>query len=159
MTKPPGTPRIPDCPLARAAGFIGDWSTLELLHEVFDGHTHVEEIRGNLRTDADVLAARLDALVARGVLKRPAGRRDHYEPTPLGHSLRPVLLTLAAWGNRELAAAERGMILVDTRTGEEVEPVVVDRATGRRVDTEAYAFAPGPAASGAMRARFGRRSD
>ncbi|ARX87023.1 MULTISPECIES: winged helix-turn-helix transcriptional regulator [Streptomyces] len=150
------TVRIKDCPLAAAAEFIGEWSTLVLLHEVFDGITDFEAMRENLRIDPDLLRTRLDALVARGVLERRDDAPNHYAPTPLGRSLRPVLLTLAAWGNRELPPADRGMILVDARTGEEAEPVVVDRHTGRRVDTEEYVFTPGPAASDAMRARFSK---
>lgn len=46
------------------------------------------------------------------------------------------------------------MILVNAATGEEVEPVVVDRTTGHRVDDEDHVFAAGPAASEAMRARY-----
>ena len=70
--------------------------------------------------------------------------------------MRPVLVSLAAWGNPRLAPAERSMILVDAETGEEVEPAVVDRATGRPLDTEQFVFAAGPAASPAMRARYDR---
>ncbi|QHY96964.1 hypothetical protein SSPS47_17810 [Streptomyces sp. S4.7] len=48
------------------------------------------------------------------------------------------------------------MILVDAETGEEVEPVIVDAATGHRLDdSEAYVFAAGPAATGGMLARYG----
>jgi hypothetical protein len=46
------------------------------------------------------------------------------------------------------------MILVDAGTGEEVEPVVVDRVTGRRIDGPDFVFAAGPAASEAMRRRY-----
>ncbi|MFE7116585.1 hypothetical protein ACFU99_14350, partial [Streptomyces sp. NPDC057654] len=67
------------------------------------------------------------------------------------------LLTMAAWGNHLLEPHERGMVLVNARTGEEAEPVVVDRADGRRVDTEEFVFAAGPASSAAMRARYPRR--
>jgi len=76
--------------------------------------------------------------------------------TDLGSSVRPVLVSLAAWGNPRLAPAERSMILVDAETGEEVEPAVVDRATGRPLDTEQFVFAAGPVASPAMRARYDR---
>jgi len=50
------------------------------------------------------------------------------------------------------------MILVDSQTGEEVEPVLVDRASGRRVDDQAHAFTAGPAASPVMRDRYLDRS-
>ncbi|MBT3159056.1 transcriptional regulator [Streptomyces sp. CHA1] len=44
------------------------------------------------------------------------------------------------------------MVLVDSATGEEVEPVVLDARTGRRLDnSEAYVFTAGPAAGAAMR--------
>jgi len=76
--------------------------------------------------------------------------------TDLGSSVRPVLVSLAAWGNSRLAPAERSMILVDAETGEEVEPTVVDRATGRPLGPEQFVFAAGPAASPAMRARYDR---
>lgn len=47
------------------------------------------------------------------------------------------------------------MILVDAETGEEVEPVVVDATTGRRLDdSDAFVYAAGPAASELMRARY-----
>ena len=47
-------------------------------------------------------------------------------------------------GNSRLAPAERSMILVDAETGEEVEPAVVDRATGRPLDTEQFRLRCGP---------------
>jgi hypothetical protein len=46
------------------------------------------------------------------------------------------------------------MILADARTGQEVDPIVVDRATGRQLDGEDFVFTAGPAASPAMRARY-----
>jgi len=39
------------------------------------------------------------------------------------------------------------MILVDAETGVEAEPVVVDKSTGRRVDSDEFVFTAGPAAS------------
>ncbi|MFF8919309.1 winged helix-turn-helix transcriptional regulator [Streptomyces sp. NPDC015032] len=150
--------RIEDCPLARAVEYIGDWWTLELLHEAFDGRTRFEEFQQNLKTPDGLLTQRLDALVGNGIMERRPDHndppRDEYVLTELGRSLRPVIVTLAAWGNHRLGPAERGMILVDSRTGEEVEPVVVDRGSGHRVDTADYAFTAGPAASCAMLARY-----
>jgi hypothetical protein len=47
------------------------------------------------------------------------------------------------------------MIVVDVNSGEEVEPVIVDAGTGRRLDdSDTYVFAAGPAASSAMRDRY-----
>jgi hypothetical protein len=74
--------------------------------------------------------------------------------TELGRSLRPVVVALAAWGNSRLDPAERSMILVDALSGEEAEPVLVDRATGRRVDGDDFVFTAGPAASAVFRNRY-----
>ncbi|MCS0639063.1 helix-turn-helix transcriptional regulator [Streptomyces sp. LP05-1] len=146
--------RIEDCPLAAVVEHIGGWWTLELLHDAFDGWERFEDFRENLRLDSGVLAERLDVLVRNGIMERTG---DAYALTALGRSLRPLLLTMAAWSNERLAPERRSLILVDARTGAEVEPVLVDRATGRRVDTSDHVFVPGPAAGEAMRARYAAR--
>ncbi len=150
--------RIPDCPLARTVEVIGQWWTLEILHELFDGHTRFESIRRNLATPADVLAERMSALVAKGLVETGDGAADvadrEYRATEYGRSLRPLLLVMAAWGNHRLAPEDRSVVLVDVDTGVPVDPVVVDRATGRRVDTAGYAFARGPKASEMIIARY-----
>ncbi|RKT88976.1 DNA-binding transcriptional regulator, HxlR family [Saccharopolyspora antimicrobica] len=150
--------RIPDCPLARTAETVGPWWTLEILHEVFDGHTRSATIERNLETPADVLQDRLADLVAKGLLETAddtADPRDReYRLTELGRSLRPLLLVVAAWGNHRLAPEDRSLVLVDARTGVAVEPVVVDGLTGRRIDTADYVFARGPKASAPIIARY-----
>jgi hypothetical protein len=49
------------------------------------------------------------------------------------------------------------MVLVDAATGAEAEPVLVDRATGRRVDGPDFVFTAGPAASAPFRDRYAAR--
>jgi DNA-binding HxlR family transcriptional regulator len=152
-------PRVPDCPLARTVEHVGAWPTLEILHELFEGVTSCEEIGERLQVPNAVLQQRLAVLVERGLLEpydvHPgSGTLTRCRLTQLGRSLRPVLLMLAAWGNHRLAPDQRSMILVDRATGVEVEPVVVDRLTGRRVDGPDYVFAAGPAASATIRWRY-----
>lgn len=148
--------RIPDCPLARTAGLIGQWWTLEILHEIFDGHSRFASIQRNLATPADVLADRIAALIAKGLLDvddaEPGGRT--YRLTDLGRALRPLILVMTAFGNHRLAPEDRSVILVDKETGVEVNPVVVDGRTGRRVETTDYVFARGPKASELVIARY-----
>ncbi|AXG77925.1 winged helix-turn-helix transcriptional regulator [Streptomyces paludis] len=149
--------RIHDCPLARTAGVIDQWWTLEILHEVLDGHTRFASIRRHLGTPADVLTERIAVLTARGLLETDdtAGPGDPaYRPTGLGRSLRPLLLVMAAFGNHRLAPEDRSVIVVDEETGVAVEPVVVDRLTGRRLDTTGYVFARGPRAGEQVMARY-----
>jgi DNA-binding HxlR family transcriptional regulator len=153
-------PRLEDleCPLSTTAAIVGEWWTLLMLHAAFEGCTRFDQFQSRLEIAPSMLTARLKTLVAEGLFERRSYRtrpmRYEYLLTELGRSLRPVILTLAAWGNSGLAPEERSMVLVDTETGAEVEPVLVDRATGRPLDSDRYAFAAGPAAGPAMRAHY-----
>ncbi|MFF5279432.1 winged helix-turn-helix transcriptional regulator [Streptomyces sp. NPDC000133] len=148
-----------ECPLSTTVGHVGEWWTLLILHDAFDGYTRFDQFQENLGISSSMLTTRLKSLVAEGLLGRRPYQdnptRYEYVLTDLGRSIRPVIVALAAWGNSRLAPEERSMILVDAKTGEEVDPVVVDAATGRRLDdSEAFVYTAGPAASGAMRARY-----
>ncbi|WP_181140218.1 helix-turn-helix domain-containing protein [Streptomyces sp. Ru62] len=138
---------------------MGEWWTLLILHDAFDGYTRFDQFQQSLGISTSMLTARLKTLVADGLLERRPYRtnpvRHEYVLTESGRSLRPVIVALAAWGNQHLPPEERTMILVDAQTGEEAEPVVVDRHTGRDLDdSEAFVFTAGPAAGPAMRARY-----
>lgn len=148
-----------ECPLSDTIEHIGEWWTLLLLHDAFDGYTRFDQFQENLRISSSMLTSRLKSLVADGILERRPYQtnpvRHEYVLTELGRSLRPVIVAMAAWGNARLAPEERSMILVDAATGEEVDPVVVDARTGRRLDdSSAFVFTAGPAAGLAMRARY-----
>jgi hypothetical protein len=97
-------------------------------------------------------ADELDGAWVVGIFLLHQSRRVRPDGSP---PLRPVIVTLAAWGNARLAPKARSMILVDTQTGEEVEPIVVDATTGPLLDDSiAFAYAVGRAASDAMCARY-----
>ena len=140
-----------ECPLSSALGLVGEWWTLLILHDAFDGYTRFDQFEQNLGISSSLLTTRLKALVANGLLARERYQtnptRYEYVLTDLGRSLRPVLVVLAAWRNAQLEPGERSMVLVDAETGVEADPVVVDRTTGRRVDGEDFVFTAGPAAS------------
>ncbi|MGP4012765.1 winged helix-turn-helix transcriptional regulator [Streptomyces sp. 4N124] len=147
-----------ECPLSKTVQHVGEWWTLLILHDAFDGFTRFDQFQENLRISSSMLTSRLKTLVAEGLLERRPYQtnptRHEYVLTEYGRSLRPVIVALAAWGNSRLDPGKRSMILVDRESGEEVDPVVVDRTTGRRVDTDEFVFTHGPAASEAMRARY-----
>ncbi|KPI19567.1 transcriptional regulator, HxlR family [Actinobacteria bacterium OK006] len=148
-----------ECPLSTTVEHVGEWWTLLILHDAFDGYTRFDQFQENLGISSSMLTARLKSLVTDGLLERRPYRtnpvRHEYVLTELGRSLRPVIVALAAWGNARLAPQDRSMILVDADSGEEVEPVVVDARTGRRIDdSDAFVFTAGPAASPAMRDRY-----
>ncbi|HEY4410132.1 MAG TPA: helix-turn-helix domain-containing protein [Acidimicrobiia bacterium] len=147
-----------ECPLSSTLGLVGEWWTLLILHDAFDGYTRFDQFQENLAISSSLLTNRLKRLVDSGLLERrpyqERPRRYEYVLTDLGRSLRPVIVVLAGWGNARLAPAQRSMVLVDAETGAEAEPVVVDRATGRPLDGPDFVFTAGPAASQPFRDRY-----
>src|SRR4029079_14695793 len=127
-----------ECPLSATLGLVGDWWTLLILHDAFDGYTRFDQFHANLGISSSLLTSRLKRLVADGLLERRQYQqhppRFEYVLTDLGRSLRPVIVVLAGWGNAQLEPHQRSMVLVDAVTGAEAEPIVIDRATGRRLD-------------------------
>jgi DNA-binding HxlR family transcriptional regulator len=139
-----------ECPIASALAAVGDRWMLLIVRDALDGFTRAEEFASSLGVGSATIARRLDALVAAGILE-PDGRR--FVLTEAGRELRPVIQALYAWGDRHCDASAGKLALVDP-TGLEVDPVMVDRRTGRELG-EAV-FAPGPSAGDVLRARFER---
>ena len=156
----PGRIRLEDreCPLSATLGLVGEWWTLLILHDAFDGYTRFDQFQENLGISSSLLTSRLKRLVDCGLLERRRYQdrppRSEYVLTDLGRSLRPVIVVLAGWGNARLAPAQRSMVLVDAETGAEADPVVVDRTTGQRLDGPDFVFTAGPAASQPFRDRY-----
>ncbi|MGH8785255.1 MAG: winged helix-turn-helix transcriptional regulator [Cupriavidus necator] len=143
------------CPIARTVARVADtWSVL-ILREAFYGVTRFDEFQQNLGIAPNMLTRRLNSLVEEGMLvRRPycdRPPRSEYVLTERGKDFRPVLLAMLAWGNKHLAPEGQSMQLANRRTGERVEPVLVDAASGRLVTGSDYHIAPGPAASDGVR--------
>ncbi len=147
-----------ECPLSTAMSYVGEWWTMLILHDCFDGYTRFDEFEANIGLSSSMLTKRLKLLVENGILttrvyqERPV--RHEYVLTDFGRSLRPILVAMAAWRNAQLAPADRAMVLVDVTTGEEVEPATIDPHTGLSVSDPRFAFRAGPAAGPQMRARY-----
>ena len=137
-----------ECPLSATLGLVGEWWTLLILHDAFDGYTRFDQFQANLGISSSLLTSRLKRLVANGLLERRQYQehppRHEYVLTELGRSLRPVIVVLAAWGNARLAPDDRSMILVDSVTGSEADPVVVDRHPDGPWTARTSCSPPGP---------------
>jgi len=147
-----------ECPTAASLDLVGDWWSMLILRDAFDGYRRFDEFQRNLGVAPNMLTRRLRALVDAGVLaRRPYQERPvrhEYVLTPRGVAFLPVLVALNMWGNAELAAAERSVVLVDDTTGRVLDPVLTDRATGEEIEPGRVRFAAGPAASDSLRARM-----
>ncbi|HEX3367907.1 helix-turn-helix domain-containing protein [Phenylobacterium sp.] len=146
------------CPVARTVERAGDMWSLMILRDALHGLTRFDQFRKSLGVAPNILADRLTRLVEAGFLqRRPYSRRpprDEYVLTEMGRDFRPVLYAIMAFGNRHFAKEGLASGLVDTETGAQAEPVVVDARTGRRVDDGSFALAAGPAADEPMLARM-----
>ncbi|TXL70022.1 helix-turn-helix transcriptional regulator [Vineibacter terrae] len=114
-----------ECPVARALDVIGDWWSLLIIRDAFDGISRFSQFQKNLGIAKGMLTARLQELVRRGVLEvRPASDGSAYQEyalTPKGRDLFKVIVALRQWGEDHLyAPGEPHSTLVETATGEPV---------------------------------------
>lgn len=91
-----------ECSIARALEVVGERWTLLVVRDALYGVRRYNDFLVHLGIPRAVLAARLQALTAAGVLeKRPcpkAPRRHEYVVTERGRALWPTLRALSAWG-------------------------------------------------------------
>ena len=104
------------CGLARAVELIGDRWAMLILRDLLVGPRRYSDLHHGLpRIPTNVLAARLKALEAGGVVRRrllprPAGGVV-YELTEYGAALEEVVLGLGRWGAKSLGEIRPGEIV------------------------------------------------
>jgi DNA-binding HxlR family transcriptional regulator len=122
------------CPVARALLRVGDAWSMMILRDAGYGSTRFDQFRASLGIAPNILTRRLAALTQEGLLEkrryseRPP--RDEYVLTQKGRDFLPVLAAIGAWGRRHYGQGGTS-ILQDAQTGQTIEAVVTDRATGR----------------------------
>jgi DNA-binding HxlR family transcriptional regulator len=126
------------CPIGRALALVGDaWSML-ILRDAGFGLTRFDQFRSSLGIAPNILTRRLKALTEAGLLEKRSYSerppRDEYVITEAGRDFLPVLQVIGAWGRRHNGGGSMSHV-VDVETGEQVEPVVVDRKTGAPIGT------------------------
>lgn len=122
------------CAIGRAVCQVGDAWSMMILRDAALGHTRFDQFQKSLGIAPNILTRRLAGLVAVGVLERrrysEKPPRDEYVLTDRGRDYLPVLQALGAWGRRHFGEGALSRV-TDAETGADVDPVVVDRATGR----------------------------
>jgi DNA-binding HxlR family transcriptional regulator len=146
------------CPIARSLERVGEWWSILILRDALQGLTRFEQFQKSLGIAPNMLTRRLNSLVEAGLLERcrysERPRRDEYVLTGRGRDLWPVIVELYAWGNKHFAPEGASVVLVDERTGEKADPLLVDRVSGRRLDEADFGFVAGPAAGARTRRRL-----
>lgn len=91
------------CPIARTLNVVGEWWTLLIVRDAFDGARRFEDFRATGIAD-NILSTRLELLVREGILARRAYQehppRHEYMLTAKGRDLLPVIAALGVWGLR-----------------------------------------------------------
>jgi len=146
------------CPIARSLERVGEWWSILILRDAFQGLTRFDQFQKDLDIAPNMLTRRLNALVDSGLLERRRYNerppRYEYVLTERGRDFRPVLLSLLTWGNKHFAPEGPSVVVVDTETGKPVEAVLVDRASGAPLAGPRFRAAAGPAADEQTRRRY-----
>jgi DNA-binding HxlR family transcriptional regulator len=149
-----------ECPAARALECVGEWWSILILRDAFQGFTRFDEFKASLGIAPNILSRRLAHLTKMGLFERrlysERPSRHEYVLTEKGRDFFPVLAALFAWGNRHLAPKGEALFLARRETGRRLDPIVVDETTREPIAPESTALIPGPRASARMRERLAR---
>jgi DNA-binding HxlR family transcriptional regulator len=137
------------CPVARPLDAIGDWWSLLIIRDAFDGLTRFGEFQRNLGLAKNILSARLHNLVRHGIMDAvPAsdgGPYQEYVLTEKGRGLFPLLVALRQWGEDFFFAPDEShVLLVDRKRGLPVRKLELRSQDGRVLGPEDTAVLPLP---------------
>lgn len=124
------------CPVARPLDAIGDWWSLLIIRDAFDGLRRFGEFQKSLGLAKNILAARLRNLTEHGILETaPASDGSAYQEyvlTKKGLALFPLLVALRQWGEEYFFDADEAHVrLVDLKTGRPVRKLELRAHDGR----------------------------
>jgi DNA-binding HxlR family transcriptional regulator len=133
------------CSLARSLEIIGERWTLLIIRDAFWGVRRFADFTGHLEIPRAVLASRLRALVAAGVMTKVAGERYlEYELTDKGAALWPVVLSLMSWGDDFCAPSGPRRLFQHAADGGLIDRSGRCEACGTPVAAADTIVAPGP---------------
>jgi len=133
------------CPIARSLQHVGEWWSILILRDALRGLSRFDEFQKSLSIAPNMLTRRLSGLVESGLLvRRPYSERPpryEYQLTERGKDFLPVIVSLLAWGSRHFTPEGKCSALLNTKTGEPADPIVVDRKSGKPLTIDNTMFA------------------
>ena len=131
-----------ECPVARALDEIGDWWSLLIIRDAFDGMRRFSEFQKSLGISKGILTARLKHLVAIGVLEMAPiadeGGYQEYLLTEKGRDLFLVNVSLRQWGEDHcFDKSERHSLLIERANGQRVQRLALRGRDGKELDESA----------------------
>lgn len=147
------------CSIARTLEAVGErWSLLIVRSALFGGATRFNDFRKCLGIATNVLSARLDGLVASGILERHRYSETpecfEYLLTDKGRDLAPVLIALSAWGDRWSAEDGVPIRYVHATCGSEIGQRILCPQCGPVPDAGELRAQPGPGMPAELAAQF-----
>ncbi|ENG6108516.1 helix-turn-helix transcriptional regulator [Serratia liquefaciens] len=124
------------CPVARTLDVIGDWWSLLIVRDAFDGVRRFSEFQKGLGMAKNILSTRLRTLVAQGILEiAPASDGSAYQEyilTDKGRALFPVIVGLRQWGEDHLFAEQDAhSTLVESDSGQPIPRMTPTGSVGQ----------------------------
>ncbi len=114
------------CSVARTLSVVGERWTVLIIRDCFRGISRFDAFEASLHIPRAVLTELLKRLVETGILEKRKSqdhaRRYDYVLTKKGWDLRPVLLTMLAWGDTYMADAAPPMLIQHTPCGHLITP-------------------------------------
>ncbi|EOU3059984.1 TPA: winged helix-turn-helix transcriptional regulator [Yersinia enterocolitica] len=146
------------CPVARSLERVGEWWSILIIRDAFQGLTRFDEFQQSLQLSPTILTRRLKYLVESGILEkqlyhvRPV--RYEYLLTERGNDFFPVIAALFHWGNQHFAPDGPAVILTDRRTGTPVDPILLNNTTQQPIRAEDVTIAAGSVRSDIINKRL-----
>jgi DNA-binding HxlR family transcriptional regulator len=128
-----------ECPVGRALDEMGDWWSLLIVRDAFDGLRRFGEFQKRLGISKGILTARLKHLVAIGVLETaPVADEDGYKEyvlTDKGKDLFLVIVSLRQWGEGHcFDKSERHSVMVEKANGQRVPRLALRGGDGKELN-------------------------
>ena len=124
------------CSVADALDAVGDRYSLLIVREIGYGYRRFQELAGFTGAPRDVLTARLRRLEEIGIIERQLysdrPKRYEYHLTAAGQELRPIVLALKEWGDRQCSPGKEPVVF-EHICGAEFHPQTVCAACGQPV--------------------------
>ncbi len=147
--QPPGTDRPASCSIGRAMELLGERWTFLILREAFWGVRRFTELQRNLGIARNILSARLQTLVASGILERRLYQEDperyEYRLSEMGRDLYPAIVAIMRWGDKHLTGEGCTPLVLRHTCGHDAAPQMTCSHCGEPVD--ARDIRPEPAES------------
>lgn len=140
-----------ECPVARSLECIGEWWSILILRDAFQGFTRFDEFQKSLGIAPNILSRRLAHLTEVGLFERRLYNerppRHDYVLTEKGRDLFPVVMAIFAWGNKHLAPKGETVLIASRKTARRLDPILVDASSKKPITLLDAALIAGPRAT------------